>query len=101
LVRRLSSVKAELVFSAELMSLHRTIVRPQSSSLQMRLLGHHGGGTRFKPTNHLTQQAVTHQWANNSEWVITRMFKNETELGTVAHSCQTRSWDAKIKMTAV
>lgn len=48
LVRRLSSVREGLAWRAELMSLHRTSVRPQSSSLRT---GHADG--------HFTQQVVT------------------------------------------
>lgn len=54
LVQRLSSVRVGLAWIAELMSLHRTSVRPQSSNLQTGPLGQHGAGLR--PNHHPTQQ---------------------------------------------
>lgn len=73
LVHRLSSVKVGLAWTAELMSLHRTSVTPQSSSLQTGPLGQHGTGLRFN--HHLTQPTRSQEI---QIWIRAIMFKLET-----------------------
>lgn len=73
LVHRLSSVKVGLAWIAELMSLHRTSVTPQSSSLQTGPLGQHGAGLRSN--YHLTQSTRSQEI---QIWIIAIMFKLET-----------------------
>lgn len=65
LVRRLSSVRAGLAWIAELMSLHCTSVRPQSSSLQTGPLSQNGAGLSPNHQSHKTA-GMTHPEPRNS-----------------------------------